>query len=51
MVARIKCRYIVKSQTFYWLVIFLVFLNTLTFASEHNDQPMWLTKAQGKFSF
>lgn len=36
-----------KSVTFYWLVIVLVFLNTLTIASEHYDQPEWLTEVQG----
>uniref|UniRef100_A0A3B4GYE9 Voltage-dependent L-type calcium channel subunit alpha n=1 Tax=Pundamilia nyererei TaxID=303518 RepID=A0A3B4GYE9_9CICH len=36
----------VKSQVFYWLVIFLVFLNTLTIASEHHQQPQWLTDVQ-----
>lgn len=45
---RRKCRAGVKSQVFYWLVIFLVFLNTLTIASEHHQQPQWLTDVQGK---
>ncbi|XP_075886257.1 voltage-dependent L-type calcium channel subunit alpha-1C [Nelusetta ayraudi] len=43
---RRKCRAGVKSQVFYWLVIFLVFLNTLTIASEHHQQPQWLTDVQ-----
>ncbi|XP_056281310.1 voltage-dependent L-type calcium channel subunit alpha-1C isoform X1 [Pseudoliparis swirei] len=43
---RRKCRAGVKSQFFYWLVIFLVFLNTLTIASEHHRQPDWLTEVQ-----
>uniref|UniRef100_A0A8C5AC68 Voltage-dependent L-type calcium channel subunit alpha-1C n=1 Tax=Gadus morhua TaxID=8049 RepID=A0A8C5AC68_GADMO len=43
---RRKCRAGVKSQFFYWLVIFLVFLNTLTIASEHHQQPDWLTDVQ-----
>ncbi|CAL8242547.1 unnamed protein product [Merluccius merluccius] len=43
---RRKCRAAVKSQVFYWLVIFLVFLNTLTIASEHHQQPVWLTDVQ-----
>ncbi|XP_078798390.1 voltage-dependent L-type calcium channel subunit alpha-1C isoform X26 [Oryzias latipes] len=43
---RRKCRAAVKSQVFYWLVIFLVFLNTLTIASEHHRQPQWLTDVQ-----
>ncbi|GIY01789.1 voltage-dependent calcium channel type D subunit alpha-1 [Caerostris extrusa] len=36
------CRKLVKSQAFYWLVILLVFLNTMTLASEHHQQPKWL---------
>ncbi|XP_067906863.1 voltage-dependent L-type calcium channel subunit alpha-1C isoform X4 [Heterodontus francisci] len=43
---RRKCRAGVKSSVFYWLVIFLVFLNTLTIASEHYSQPDWLTLVQ-----
>uniref|UniRef100_A0A3Q0QXQ4 Voltage-dependent L-type calcium channel subunit alpha n=1 Tax=Amphilophus citrinellus TaxID=61819 RepID=A0A3Q0QXQ4_AMPCI len=43
---RRKCRAAVKSVTFYWLVIILVFLNTLTIASEHYNQPDWLTEVQ-----
>ncbi|XP_013174776.1 PREDICTED: muscle calcium channel subunit alpha-1-like isoform X3 [Papilio xuthus] len=36
------CRRAVKSQTFYWLIIVLVFLNTVVLASEHYHQPAWL---------
>ncbi|XP_072328588.1 voltage-dependent L-type calcium channel subunit alpha-1D [Scyliorhinus torazame] len=43
---RRKCRAGVKSVTFYWLVIVLVFLNTLTISSEHYNQPFWLTLIQ-----
>ncbi|XP_029912124.1 voltage-dependent L-type calcium channel subunit alpha-1D isoform X2 [Myripristis murdjan] len=43
---RRKCRAAVKSVTFYWLVIILVFLNTLTISSEHYNQPDWLTEVQ-----
>ncbi|XP_053261776.1 voltage-dependent L-type calcium channel subunit alpha-1C isoform X11 [Podarcis raffonei] len=43
---RRKCRAAVKSNVFYWLVIFLVFLNTLTIASEHYNQSEWLTEVQ-----
>lgn len=45
---RRKCRAAVKSVVFYWLVIILVFLNTLTIASEHYNQPDWLTEVQGR---
>ncbi|XP_073397527.1 voltage-dependent L-type calcium channel subunit alpha-1F [Dendrobates tinctorius] len=44
---RRKCRLAVKSVTFYWMVLLLVFLNTLTIASEHYRQPEWLTQIQG----
>ncbi|XP_043407557.1 voltage-dependent L-type calcium channel subunit alpha-1D isoform X1 [Chelonia mydas] len=43
---RRKCRAAVKSVSFYWLVIVLVFLNTLTISSEHYNQPDWLTQIQ-----
>ncbi|XP_031681388.1 voltage-dependent L-type calcium channel subunit alpha-1D isoform X1 [Oncorhynchus kisutch] len=43
---RRKCRLAVKSVPFYWLVIILVFLNTLTISSEHYMQPDWLTQVQ-----
>ncbi|KAM9504465.1 voltage-dependent L-type calcium channel subunit alpha-1D-like [Salvelinus alpinus] len=43
---RRKCRVAVKSVSFYWLVIILVFLNTLTISSEHYNQPNWLTEVQ-----
>ncbi|MGH0140668.1 UNVERIFIED_CONTAM: hypothetical protein FKN15_037776 [Acipenser sinensis] len=43
---RRRCRVAVKSVTFYWLVIVLVFLNTLTISSEHYNQPYWLTLVQ-----
>uniref|UniRef100_A0A8C1QGQ1 Voltage-dependent L-type calcium channel subunit alpha n=1 Tax=Cyprinus carpio TaxID=7962 RepID=A0A8C1QGQ1_CYPCA len=43
---RRNCRLAVKSVPFYWLVIILVFLNTLTISSEHYNQPMWLTQVQ-----
>ncbi|KAF5899153.1 voltage-dependent L-type calcium channel subunit alpha-1D-like, partial [Clarias magur] len=44
---RRNCRVAVKSVPFYWMVIILVFLNTLTIASEHYNQPNWLTIVQG----
>ncbi|XP_060736720.1 voltage-dependent L-type calcium channel subunit alpha-1D isoform X12 [Tachysurus vachellii] len=43
---RRKCRAAVKSTAFYWLVIVLVFLNTLTISSEHYKQPVWITEVQ-----
>ena len=40
---RIKVRHIVRTTEFYWMVIGLVFLNTLCVAIEHYGQPQWLT--------
>lgn len=44
---RRKCHDVVKSRVFYWLVILTVALNTLSVASEHHNQPLWLTHLQG----
>lgn len=44
---RRNCRTAVKSVTFYWVVLILVFLNTALSASEHYNQPEWLTEIQG----
>ncbi|XP_077013487.1 voltage-dependent L-type calcium channel subunit alpha-1S isoform X2 [Tamandua tetradactyla] len=43
---RWKCHDMVKSKVFYWLVILVVALNTLSIASEHHNQPLWLTHLQ-----
>nr|CAH7712634.1 unnamed protein product [Callosobruchus chinensis] len=43
---RRACRKAVKSQTFYWLIIVLVFLNTGVLATEHYNQPHWLDDFQ-----
>uniref|UniRef100_A0A8C7EMT2 Voltage-dependent L-type calcium channel subunit alpha n=1 Tax=Neovison vison TaxID=452646 RepID=A0A8C7EMT2_NEOVI len=43
---RARCRRAVKSTACYWAVLVLVFLNTLTIASEHHGQPVWLTQIQ-----
>lgn len=43
---RRKIHATVKSQFFYWLVIVLVFLNTLILASEYHGQPAWLDDFQ-----
>ncbi|TSW62388.1 Voltage-dependent L-type calcium channel subunit alpha-1D [Bagarius yarrelli] len=43
---RRNCRKAVKSATFFWLVLILVFLNTALSASEHYNQPDWLTEVQ-----
>uniref|UniRef100_A0A3Q4GNV4 Voltage-dependent L-type calcium channel subunit alpha n=1 Tax=Neolamprologus brichardi TaxID=32507 RepID=A0A3Q4GNV4_NEOBR len=41
-----NCRVAVKTTNFYWLVLLLVFLNTVASASEHYGQPKWLTEMQ-----
>lgn len=46
---RRACRKAVKSQAFYWLIIVLVFLNTVVLATEHYHQPPWLDEFQGKW--
>ncbi|XP_035829518.1 voltage-dependent calcium channel type A subunit alpha-1, partial [Aplysia californica] len=38
---RYSIRRLVKSQLFYWIVIVLVLLNTISVASEHYNQPEW----------
>ena len=45
---RHKTKKVVKTSFFYWLVIFLVFLNTLCGAVEHYGQPAWLTRFLGR---
>ncbi|CAH8533900.1 unnamed protein product [Schistosoma rodhaini] len=40
---RYAIRRMVKSQPFYWVVIILVFLNTVCGAIEHHGQPVWLS--------
>ncbi|XP_026318237.1 voltage-dependent calcium channel type D subunit alpha-1-like [Hyposmocoma kahamanoa] len=48
---RRACRKAVKSQTFYWAIIVLVFLNTLVLATEHYGQPPWLDEFQESANF
>ncbi|XP_036435156.1 calcium channel, voltage-dependent, L type, alpha 1S subunit, b [Colossoma macropomum] len=45
-VLRLKCTVWVKSKVFYWLVILVVFLNTLAIASEHHPQSEGMTQFQ-----
>lgn len=40
---RFWIRHTVKTQWFYWFVIVLVFLNTVTVAVEHYNQPQFLS--------
>ncbi|XP_053280478.1 dihydropyridine-sensitive L-type skeletal muscle calcium channel subunit alpha-1 [Pleuronectes platessa] len=43
---RMKCLVYVKTRGFYWLVMFLVLLNTLTIATEYHHQSENLTALQ-----
>lgn len=45
---RMKCLVYVKTKSFYWVVMFLVFLNTLTIATEFHHQSVRLTNLQGQ---
>lgn len=47
--ARRMCRKMAKSQAFYWLIIVLVFLNTMVLATEHYKQPPFLDNFQGTY--
>lgn len=49
LVLRRRIHKAVKSQFFYWLVIVLVFLNTLVLASEFHKQPRWMDDFQCNF--
>ncbi|XP_026090474.1 voltage-dependent N-type calcium channel subunit alpha-1B isoform X7 [Carassius auratus] len=42
---RFFIRRMVKAQSFYWIVLCLVGLNTMCVAMVHYDQPEWLTRA------
>lgn len=46
---RVGVRKGIKTQTFYWFVIVLVFLNTACVAVEHHGQEAWLTDFLCKF--
>lgn len=46
---RFFIRRMVKAQSFYWIVLCVVALNTLCVASVHYDQPEGLTTALCKF--
>jgi voltage-dependent calcium channel L type alpha-1D len=45
-----KIHKMVKSQFFYWLIIVLVFLNTIIVAVEFHKQPKFMDDFQCKFS-
>ncbi|XP_056598703.1 voltage-dependent R-type calcium channel subunit alpha-1E [Triplophysa dalaica] len=43
---RISIRRMVKTDTFYWIVLSLVALNTICVSIVHHNQPEWLTIIQ-----
>jgi len=43
---RRKARKVCKSQSMFWLIVILVFLNTCVLATEHHNQPLWLDDFQ-----
>ena len=48
--SRVKLKHLVKHENFFWLVIFMVAVNTCIMATKHYEQPDWLTEVQSKFS-
>ena len=46
--SRIKMRAVVKHYYFFWLVVCMVFINTVIMATKHYNQPEWLGKLQGE---
>lgn len=47
---RFSIRRMVKTDSFYWIVLSLVGLNTICVAIVHHNQPDWLTVLQCKRS-
>lgn len=48
---RISIRRMVKTDSFYWIVLSLVGLNTICVSIVHHNQPEWLTVIQCKCLF
>lgn len=46
---RISIRRMVKTDSFYWIVLSLVALNTICVSIVHHNQPEWLTIIQCKY--
>jgi len=45
---RVRLKKIVKHDYFFWLVIFMVAINTIIMATKHYQQPDWLADVQSK---
>jgi len=43
---RRQARLVCKSQFMFWLIVTLVFLNSIVLATEHHGQPLWLDDFQ-----
>ena len=48
---RFFIRRICKTSAWFWFVIVLVFLNTITVAVEHYNQPKWLEEFLGERTY
>ena len=46
---RIRVRRLVKHEGFFWAVVIIVLLNTVSLATEHYNQSQWLTDFQGEY--
>jgi hypothetical protein len=46
---RIRVRRLVKHEGFFWAVVIIVLLNTVSLATEHYNQQEWMTEFQGWF--
>ncbi|PAA55007.1 hypothetical protein BOX15_Mlig024222g3 [Macrostomum lignano] len=49
--SRRLCRRCVKSQAAYWIIIVLVFCNTVVLATQYYNQPRWLENLQNKANY
>ncbi|CAB4001908.1 voltage-dependent N-type calcium channel subunit alpha-1B-like isoform X1, partial [Paramuricea clavata] len=45
---RIRVRRLVKHEGFFWAVVIIVLLNTISLATEHYNQQEWMTEFQDK---
>ena len=49
--ARIRIRKMCKTQLWFWTVLTMVAMNTVSVMVEHYNQPQWLTDTLCKLSF
>ena len=48
---RTKLRIMVKTEAWFWMVISIVFVNSLLLGLEHYQQPQWLTDLETKSEY